>query len=121
MRCNQYRELEVANREERDLILEEEKPFGSDIRFLIEFFGPRKLIKCDKNEFKKECKERDIDDIESLLWILDLHGHYNCAFTTKINVGDRLENNVVIMDTYNCKHCQNPAPLQCFDLVFNNN
>ncbi len=75
-----------CNREEKELILAEEKQFGADTTFLIELFEPRKLIKCDDNynEFMAECKERDIAP-KQLLWILDLHGHYNCAFATNIN------------------------------------
>ena len=106
--------MEVANREERDLILSEEKPFGKDTQFLIEMFGPRKLMQCDRSVFIKECAARKFKSTESFLWILDLHGHYNCAFTTRIDG----EANVVVMDTYLANHCDNPAVSTCFELVF---
>ena len=114
LRCNQYLELEVANREEKELILSEEKPFGKDTKFIIEMFEPRKLFRCDRGLFIKECEVRKIDSVESCLWILDLHGHFNCAFTTRIGG----QSNVVVMDTYRANHCDNPAVLTCFDLVF---
>merc|ERR1712113_1152254 len=109
LRCNQYLEVNEANREERELIIKEEKPFGKDTKFLIEMFEPRLLMAYDRNAFLKECVKRKIEDIESLLWILDLHGHFNCAFTTRIDK----QMNVVVMDTYLANHCDNPAVSAC--------
>ena len=119
LRCNQFREIEITNHEEKELILKEEKPFGKNVRFLIEFFKPRKLIQCDNNydAFIQECKQRNIDNVESLYWILDLHGHFNTAFATRIEN----EMNIVILDTYLSNHCHNPAVSQCFEFVFNCN
>eukprot|EP01084_Bolivina_argentea_P013429 25205_1 len=116
LRCNQFREIDIANREEKELIEKEEKPFGKNVRFLIELFEPRILIQCDNNYngFIQECKKRNIEP-QQLLWILDLHGHYNTAFATQVNNVD----NVIIMDTYLANHCSNPAALKCFHLVFN--
>eukprot|EP01083_Nonionella_stella_P032854 89919_1 len=115
LRCNQYREIDATNREEKELIIKQEKPFGKETRFLIEMFEPNILIPCDHNynAFVKECRERDIDDVRNLLWILDLHGHFNTAISMDINH----QKTLVIMDTYLANYCSNPAALQCMDLV----
>eukprot|EP01083_Nonionella_stella_P076815 209497_1 len=110
LRMNNLSCLKEAEYECKERIIAEDQSFGNET-FIVEFFAPRKLMKCA--EFGKECKLRNMN-AECMVFILDLNGHYNIALPMRI----KNERNVIMVDTYTANHVKNPTAMKCFELTF---
>ena len=103
-RHNQTVDLPDAKHVERRVIMEEEVPLGESAPFFIEMFFPRRMFISSKNEFIEECATRCVDP-KSVIWIVDLNGHFNVAIATPhLNKTDLL-----YLDSMNSCCCSNVA------------
>ncbi|KAJ9473392.1 hypothetical protein DIPPA_28123 [Diplonema papillatum] len=118
LRRNQMPDLDEATYEERDLLLAEEAVFEGD-PYILEFIYPsrRKLLRSDVADFTAECELRGVHR-EAILWMVDLKGHFNTAFTTRFVRGGVEEKTVVMLDSYSGLHSENKTPGEIHRLVF---
>ena len=113
LRRNQTVDLAEATHVEKERLLAEEVSFPPGDDFILEFFEPRELLRCSRDTFLDACQSRGLNP-ESLIWIIDLKGHYNVA----ISIRDEGRCSLVMLDTGAAAHCDNITAVKAFELVF---